>query len=204
MNYYISDLHIGCINSWDNKTLEHDELLLKNWNAVVTQKDNVYILGDIGREGKRLDNDYLLSTLALLKGRKHLIRGNHDRLSDSRIAQQFVEITDYKLIKDTFNGRTYDVVLSHYPILMWEKQHKGAILLYGHTHSSLEDKIYINSLQNLNLYFERRRAEGEECPPAIAVNVGAMKSYMNWCPQPLNKLEVAFDVGLSGRVSTQS
>lgn len=87
MNYYISDLHIGCVNSWDNKTLEHDDLLVRNWNAVITQKDNVYILGDVGKEGKRADNDYLVQKLSLLKDRKHLIRGNHDLLKDDRIAQ---------------------------------------------------------------------------------------------------------------------
>lgn len=85
MNYFIADLHFGCKNEYDKKTLEDDDRIIKYWNAVVTQKDDVWILGDIGKEGSRKDNDYLVQKLALLKGKKHLIRGNHDKLTDARI-----------------------------------------------------------------------------------------------------------------------
>lgn len=170
--------------------------MVQNWNTIVTQKDDVWVLGDIGREGKKVDNEYLILKLALLKGRKHLIRGNHDLLKDARIAQQFVEVCDYKVIKDASCGHTKTVVLSHYPILMWEHQHKGAILLYGHTHNSEENKIYEEALQNLNIYFEERTKNGDKgCPPAIAINVGAMRPYMNWCPQSLKNLEELIKCG---------
>lgn len=29
MNYYISDMHIGCTNKYENRTLEHDLILKK-------------------------------------------------------------------------------------------------------------------------------------------------------------------------------
>ena len=32
MNYYISDIHFGCQNSFDNRTLEHDTIVKENWN----------------------------------------------------------------------------------------------------------------------------------------------------------------------------
>ena len=43
MNYYISDLHIKCQNSFDGRTLEHDELLVNNWNSVINNNDTVYL-----------------------------------------------------------------------------------------------------------------------------------------------------------------
>ena len=59
MNYYISDMHIGCTNKYENRTLEHDLILKENWNKRVTNSDDVYILGDIGRTGSNKDNEYL-------------------------------------------------------------------------------------------------------------------------------------------------
>ena len=51
MNYYIADLHLNCKNFHESRTLEHDKIIKKNWNNVVTNADKVYVLGDIGREG---------------------------------------------------------------------------------------------------------------------------------------------------------
>lgn len=31
MNYYISDLHFNCTNSYENRTLLHDNLIKENW-----------------------------------------------------------------------------------------------------------------------------------------------------------------------------
>lgn len=31
MNWYISDLHIGCINKYDNRTLEDDKRIITKW-----------------------------------------------------------------------------------------------------------------------------------------------------------------------------
>mgnify|MGYP003302343206 CR=1 FL=1 len=58
MNYYISDIHFGCQNNYEGRTLEHDQLIKKNWNEVVHNNDTVYILGDIGREGNNKENEY--------------------------------------------------------------------------------------------------------------------------------------------------
>lgn len=189
MNYYISDLHIGCVNSHDKRTLEHDKLLEDRWNAVITNKDNVYILGDIGRTGSRKDNDYLIQKIAVLKGRKHLICGNHDDLRDERLRQLFIDIKDYNEFIDNIDGRSYKVVLSHYPILCWSGQHKGAILLYGHTHNSAEDTIFQVSIATLNEYFEIETEGGrDDCPQCAAYNVGAMKSYIDYCPKTLTQI----------------
>ena len=69
MYRYIADLHIGCTNSFDNRTLEHDEILVKNWNSVVNNNDTTFILGDIGRCGNNKDNEYLCSVIFIRHNR---------------------------------------------------------------------------------------------------------------------------------------
>ena len=134
MNYYISDIHFGCQNSFDKRTLEYDNIVKENWNRVVTNADTVYILGDIGKIGNNQDTEKLIEIIATLKGRKTLITGNHDILRDIRLRQLFVEVCDYKEIADNYNGMNHKIVMSHYPILFWNGQHKGWLHLYGHVH----------------------------------------------------------------------
>lgn len=189
MNYYISDLHFNCTNSYENRTLLYDNLIKENWNKVITNADDIYILGDIGRIGSNKDNEYLISLISTLKGKKHLIIGNHDKIKDLRLKQLFVEIVDYKEITDTSNGKSIKLVLSHYPILIWNGQHKNTILIYGHTHMSTEDKIFQNAIKELNEYFSYETENGRtDCPQCKAVNVGCMHDYMNYTPRTLNEL----------------
>ena len=151
MFYYTSDLHIGCKNSFENRTLEHDQIIIDNWNKTVHNDDIVYILGDIGRVGSNKNNAYVASIISQLKGSKVLILGNHDRqgVKDTRISQLFTEITPYKEIIDNFNGMNHNLVLSHYPIYSWNGAYKGWIHLYGHTHNNFDHFMFQESLQKL-------------------------------------------------------
>lgn len=192
MNYYISDLHIGCHNKYEGRTLEHDTVLKTNWNNTVTNGDTVYICGDIGREGGNRDTEYLCEIISTLKGRKVLIQGNHEKLNDIRVKQLFTEIVPYKEVADNAGGVNHMLVLSHYPILMWKNQHKGWIHLYGHVHATDEWKVYKDSLIYLNEYFKDKTLKGyKDCPPAVAFNVGCM--LWNYTPVTLNQLMNGFE-----------
>jgi calcineurin-like phosphoesterase family protein len=189
MNRYISDLHIGCINKFDNRTLEVDQIIINHWNSVVHNNDTTYILGDIGKLGNNKDNAYVCSIISQLRGKKILIIGNHDEkeLKDNRIKQLFTEIYDYKEIIDNFNGKNYKLVLSHYPQIFWNGQHKGWIHLYGHLHNSSEEQVYQKCLQYVNDYFADRELKGyTDCPQAKAYNVGAM--LQNYTPLALKEI----------------
>ena len=191
-NYFISDLHFGCQNKYEERTLEHDIIIKENWNYIVHNDDNVYILGDIGRIGNNKDNEYLCQIISTLKGRKHLILGNHDDLRDIRLKQLFVEICDYKEITDNFNCRSYKIVLSHYPMLFYNLQHKGAIHLYGHLHMSDEWEVYKRCLAEVNDFFKDKTFKGyTDCPSAIAINVGCMLDYVSYTPRTLKELLLA-------------
>lgn len=189
MNYFISDLHFGCQNNFENRTLEHDKLIKENWNRVVCNNDNVYILGDIGKEGSNKDNEYLCEIISTLKGRKTLIQGNHCKLNDHRLKQLFTEIVPYKEIVDNYNGMSHKIVLSHYPILFWNGQHKGWIHLYGHVHMSDEWDVYKHSLDYVNQFFDNKTKKGyTDCPKAVAYNVGCMLPYMGYTPRTLKEI----------------
>lgn len=190
MYYYISDLHFGCQNSFENRTLEHDKLIIDNWNKVVTNSDTVYVLGDIGRIGGNKDNEYLCKCISVLKGKKVCVLGNHDEnLKDIRLRQLFVEVCDYKEITDNYNGISHKLVLSHYPILFWNGQHKGWVHLYGHVHMSDEWGVYKQSLNYVNDFFKDKTMKGySDCPPSVAYNVGACLPYMNYQPRTLKEI----------------
>ena len=84
MNFYISDLHLGHKNilKYDNrpwKTIEDMTIgVINNWNKVVSQKDDVYILGDFAFQNSYMTPFLITDVLSRLNGKKYLILGNHD------------------------------------------------------------------------------------------------------------------------------
>ena len=80
MIYYTADLHLGHENviqhcSRPFATVEEmDAALIRNWNSRVHRNDTIYIVGDLFFRNRRSAEDYL----GELKGRKHLVLGNHD------------------------------------------------------------------------------------------------------------------------------
>lgn len=187
MNYYISDLHLFHAKSikFDNRPFESletmHEIIVKKWNSKVTNGDTVYILGDVSMRGEK---ENLISLVSTLKGRKVLVKGNHDDVSDYRYQQLFSEICDYKEIHDSISGKNYDLVLCHYPIFSWKKMGRGTILLYGHTHNSAEDDYYQSCLKQMNEN-DCRHAYDKE---VRAINVGCMKPWVDYEPRSLKEL----------------
>ena len=193
--FYISDLHLEHQNAinFDKRPFDTIEqmhnTIENNWNNTVTNSDTVYILGDM----IWIKNDDIISLCAKLKGHKILIQGNHDyrALRDLRIRNIFDEILPYAEVKDVDNnGKQCDVILSHYPILMWNKQHRGSIHLYGHVHNSREWGFYQDTLQQLKYFIdiENKQDNRQENFNPIAINVGCMIDYMNYTPKTLKEL----------------
>lgn len=187
MNYYISDLHLFHENSikFDDRPFQNAEemreTIKKKWNSKITNGDRIYILGDINFRGK---NEELIAYVSTLKGQKILVKGNHDDVSDYRYHQLFAEICDYKEIHDSVKGTNYDLVLCHYPIFSWNKMGKGAILLYGHTHDSVEDAYYQRCIKEM-VNNDCRHVYKTEVK---AFNVGCMKPWINYEPRTLEEI----------------
>lgn len=107
---------------------EMDKKLIRNWNEVVTAKDEVYILGDFTFKGL----DAVEALLSQLKGTKHLVRGNHD--STFRDSMPYASDVSYAEIQ--YQNQWF--ILSHYPFLSWNGMHRGSIQLHGHQHNTCE------------------------------------------------------------------
>ena len=137
MIYFTSDLHfyhekiiMHCQRPFKNAVMMN-EVLIRNWNAIVRPEDSVYILGDVTMKGAA----YAFACLSQLTGKKYLIRGNHDEFVDSNewqpYAWLFGWVKDYAEV--TWGGERF--VLCHYPFVEWNQMYKGAIDLHGHQHN---------------------------------------------------------------------
>lgn len=141
MVYLTSDLHFGhenIIKYCDRPWATVDEMhagLIQNWNSVVGPNDEVWIVGDChcGRNSA----ERAILGLQACNGKKHLVRGNHDRedfLSRARGVALFESIQDYKELK--YNNTK--ICLFHFPMRTWNGSHHGSIHCYGHTHGDLD------------------------------------------------------------------
>ena len=101
------------------------------WNYLINPEDDIYLLGDVFL----IDDNTGLEFLKSLKGKIHIILGNHDsedRIKLFKTCENVVEITYATKIKS--NGFTF--ILSHYPMLIHNfKDDKPLWNLHGHTHS---------------------------------------------------------------------
>ena len=144
MHFYISDLHLGddrifalCRRPFSS--LEDMETnIVEKWNGKVTDNDDVYILGDLGNGSA----DIITRFFFKVKGRKHLIVGNHDEafLREYSMTGLFDSIEHIAYIND--NGRK--VCLCHYPLMDWFSGHETIYQVYGHIHNKTEEngKMY--------------------------------------------------------------
>ena len=135
--FFVSDTHFGHANiirlshrPFDSVE-EMDEALIQNWNSVVRDNDEVYHLGDFSFRGGGMD--YLTGVFRRLRGRKHLLRGNHDGVDTFRLP--------WASVGDQYRGKAgkIKVHLMHYPMREWDGYWRGVVHLHGHTHGTIPD-----------------------------------------------------------------
>lgn len=140
MVYYIADLHFGHRNiiPYCNRPFssveEMDEALIQNWNSVINNHDDVWVLGDISLG---LRKEEIQKRISRLKGIKNLVKGNHDYYSGAFYREiGFHSVSKYPIIRNGF------MVLSHEPLQMITGPYFN---IYGHVH---DDKNYKDFTEN--------------------------------------------------------
>lgn len=113
---------------------EMDRVMIERWNAVVKDEDRVYHLGDVAIGRKHLWK------CQALKGRKALVRGNHDIFkTQDFINAGFEEIHGVRVLNTNEDTR---VILSHIP-LHPESVKRFGCNIHGHMHGlQLDDPMY--------------------------------------------------------------
>lgn len=130
--YFTSDLHLGHrgVIQFQHRPFQDVESMnreiIHNFNSVVHANDMLYILGDVTH---RISESEANALIGKIKGRKILIRGNHDVEYDVSL---FEDICDYREL----NHEKLKYVLMHYPLMEWNRsRHNSSIHLHGHIHS---------------------------------------------------------------------
>lgn len=133
MLYYIADTHFGhesilkmCDRPFDSID-QMNASLIAAWNQRVTGNDKVYILGDLFF--RCADPEPILGQL---KGRKHLIVGNHDAswMHKVDLKKYFVGVDSFLEISDGVRA----ITLCHYPLVTW-KHKLRTYMVHGHIHN---------------------------------------------------------------------
>jgi len=142
--FLIADTHFGhkaiCKYRPEFSTpQEHDEIIIQNWNKVVTKvKHQVWVLGDMCIKNKDYDMDKLINRL---NGTIQLVTGNHCHLpyyNNNRINVRRAMVAKYGFW------------LTHCPI--HPNELRGRNNIHGHTHyAMIDDNRYYNvCVENIN------------------------------------------------------
>ena len=168
--FYIADTHFGHesimrLGRRPFETIEEmDKTLIENWNKRIKGNDKVYILGDMFYK-----TTGVCEVLKQLKGKKHLILGNHDSswLEEYTVIKKDengkkIKNTDtlphksYRIVETGEDANLYfesvndilqmgdrDIgcILCHYPLLSW-KHDKRLLMIHGHLHCNTKDLFF--------------------------------------------------------------
>ena len=137
---------------------EMNRTLIANINARVKKLDTLYILGDISH---RCPVEDVNRMIAQIKGKKILIRGNHDKKYDESLFEGI-----YDFLEVNVDGHA--ISLMHYPMVEWPKSRHGSLHLHGHQHNKPE-------------YNQEQKAQG-----ILRYDVGLDANY--YCPVSLNEI----------------
>ncbi len=142
--YFTSDWHLFHHNvlGFDKRPFDNvDEMHLtieNNWNNLITKDDVVIYLGDL-TFARREDQASVKQMMNRLNGDIHFVMGNHDKWEDIAAITKFKSQQDYLEIRlNYFDNEKikHEVTFlcMHYPIYSWNKKHRGAYMVHGHSH----------------------------------------------------------------------
>ena len=135
MIYLITDTHFGHenIKKYCNRPDNFEKIIEENLNKTLTNDDLLIHLGDVAFKRE------LINKFCKLPGKKILIKGNHDKCTDS-----FYMTAGFTLVAEeiTLNIEGYRLLFTHRP----KFGHEADINIHGHFHSLYtpdETRLYL-------------------------------------------------------------
>jgi calcineurin-like phosphoesterase family protein len=124
--------------------MNHDQIMANNWHSLVQPGDTVLHLGDLFVWYGDIQEE-AWDIAKTLPGKKYMLRGNHDELTD----EEFAEL-GYTVIPEFVQnfGQTR-VLFSHYPDT--ERGHLWDLNVHGHIHNNQEDSRNPNKWINVSI-----------------------------------------------------
>jgi len=153
--WFTSDPHFGhrniikyCNRPFDSIE-EMDEILIDKWNMVIDYDDLIICCGDFSLTNPKRTNEILTK----LNGNKILIIGNHEKsvLSNKANRDMFnggiYDLLNITVLDDEVVDEKQDIILCHYPMVVWDKSHRGSWQLFGHVHGMFDNDIKLSPNQ---------------------------------------------------------
>ena len=138
--YLTSDLHLGHDREfiWGARGFscieEMNTAIINNWNNLVDDFDDVYVLGDLS-----LGNHENVELLKQLKGRIHIVLGNHDTYRREELYNRLPNVVEVECAIRLSHAK-HHFFLTHYPCLTGNLESESlkqmTLNLYGHTHQT--------------------------------------------------------------------
>lgn len=133
--WFTADLHYYHRNiiKYCNRPFESVEdmnhTLIKRWNSLIKDDDDVFVLGDMVFGGY----DKWVEILSQLKGKIHLIVGNHDpeKVINRLLEEKYLESVSQMELIDVGEQKIF---VCHYPMISWPHKEQGVWDLHGHVH----------------------------------------------------------------------
>ena len=177
--FLTSDMHFGHDREfiWKARGYESikemNEDYVEKWNSIVTDEDDVYVLGDL-MLGEQSNIEYI----KCLKGKLHIVFGNHDTATRQKLYADLPNVVEMSWAI-MLNYRKYHFFMTHFPCMTGnlerESLHQMTLNLYGHTHQTTnfyEDRPYMYHVGvdsphgypiNLDVIIDAMKAKVEEC-----------------------------------------
>ncbi|MGU3538063.1 metallophosphoesterase [Methylobacterium sp. A54F] len=178
--FFVADTHFGDTalvrrrRTMFGSVEEHDEALIGRWNAVVSDGDEVWHLGDFAADATR---EHCAAVFSRLNGIKRLVRGNHDTNRVLELPWAAPPVETARVTVEDDSGQPWRLFLSHYPHRSWPGFWRETRHLYGHTHACLPDTSRSCDVgadacdyRPIDLFAAlRRQAAAEQAPEEMAL-----------------------------------
>ncbi len=150
--FFMSDLHYGHKNIIDIDKRPFQDIEEMNTYIVEELKTKLRptdILFDLGDLFWKSSNIKICREVIDSIPTKNLykVMGNHDpykhyldSLTNS-LFDRFIQVGDIFDIRIDYEGKEYEIALSHYPILDWNHMYSGGLHIYGHTHGHTDSWV---------------------------------------------------------------